>query len=247
MSIHFGTQNPSNIFSAGDWLFWGCKFEKAREHFQAILTNQSSLTQSDFARCYQSLGAVEVSLKNYDEAINFYNKQLNVLHGMCNSESQNEDIASCYVSIGKVYWLKSDYRQAITYHYRALERKPSENRLSAIYKNLANMFTITKQFELTLDFFEKTLRIDEKQQSKNNLKLGQTYADIATMYQLKQDDKEALNYFQKARETLLETLPTTHRTIKKMDKTIYKVKNNITSPPVVQVTIFNTSIYDLIE
>lgn len=224
-------ENQPNMFAAGDWLFWSCEYEKAREYFQTILNKRSSLTESDLARCYKSLGAVEVELKNYDQAIKFYNQQLDILQRMRDSHNKNEGIQSCYVAIGKVYWLKFDYHQAIDYHYRALEINPS----SAIYKNLANMFVTTKRFDLAWDFFQKALEIDQNQEEGSNyLKLGQTYANIGTMYQLKQDNEKAFNYFEKARETLLKKLPVTHTAIRKIEKAM----RTITELPLFKMDVF---------
>ena len=233
-------QNEDDIFSAGDWLYWKCEFEKAQKHFEAVL-NRPSLTASDLARCYKSLSAVEVELKNYDKAINLYKKQLDILQTICDSTSKNEDILKCYISIGKVYWLKSDYaqaityhrqaityhRQAITYHHQAIEFaqsfKSSPIGVSDIYKNLANIYTSTKQFDSALEYFEKALQIDDKHLPKNDLQLGQTYANMGAMYLSKQNYEEALKHFEKARETFLKRIPSTHVTIEKIDKTIQKV------------------------
>ena len=219
-------QNEDDILSAGDWLYWKCEFEKAQKHFEAVL-NRPSLTASDLARCYKSLSAVEVELKNYDKAINLYNKQLDILQTICDSTSKNEDILKCYILIGKVYWLKSDYDQAITYHHQAIEFaqsfKSSPIGVSDIYKNLANIYTSTKQFDLALEYFEKALQIDDKHLPKNDLQLGQTYANMGAMYLSKQNYKEALKHFEKARETFLKRIPSTHVTIEKIDKTIQKV------------------------
>lgn len=220
-------QNQDNLFSAGDWLYWKCEFHKAQEHFQAVL-EQPTLTASDLARCYKSLAAIKVELKNYDEALEIYNKQLNELQKMCDSNSKNEDIISCYLSIGKVYWLKSEYDQAIAYHHRALAYAQSDKAspicVSSIYKNLANIFTNSKEFIVAMEYFRKALMIDDEQHPKNYLQLAQTYADIAALYQSKQNYHQALNYFAKARENLNQTLPPIHIAIRNINKTIREME-----------------------
>jgi tetratricopeptide (TPR) repeat protein len=227
------TQRQDDPFSAGDWLYWKCEFEKAREHFQAVL-KQPSISASDLARCYKSMGAVEVELKNYDEALNIYNKQLDILLTTLDSPSRKEDIMSCYVSIGKVYWLKHDYDQAIAYHRQALEFAlsfmASPSRISAVYKNLANIYTNAKKFDLALEHFQRALEIDHRHDPANHLQFGRTYANMGAMYQSKQNYNEALVYFEKARETWLKTLPPTHLSIEKIEKTIRKVKSKLGKP-----------------
>jgi len=226
-------QNQDDPFSAGDWLYWKCEFEKAREHFQAV-SKQPSISASDLVRCYKSLGAVEVELKNYDEALNIYNDQLGILLTTRDSPSRNEDIMSSYVSIGKVYWLKRDYDQAIAYHRRALEFArsfmASPSRISAVHKNLANIYTNTKEFDLALKHFQKALEIDQSHDPENHLQFGQTYANMGAMYQSKQNYNEALVYFEKAREAWLRILLPTHVSIEKIEKTIRKVKSKLGKP-----------------
>ncbi|CAF4480480.1 unnamed protein product [Rotaria sp. Silwood2] len=205
------TPKQDDLLSAGDWLYWKCEYDKAREHFQAVL-KQASLSASDSARCYKSMGAVEVELKNYDEALNIYNKQL-----------------------GKVYWLKLDYNQAIAYHHRALEfaraSELSSSHISTVQKNLANIYTNAKKFDLALEHFQKGLEIDHQHLRQDHPQFGQTYANMGMMYQSKQHYKEALDYLEKARETWLKTFPSTHVSIEKLEKTIRKVKSKLVVLP----------------
>jgi tetratricopeptide (TPR) repeat protein len=233
-------QKQDDRFSAGDWLYWKCEYEKAREHFQGVL-KQPSVSASDSARCYKSLGAVEVELKNYGEALNIYKKQLDILMKW-DSPSRNDDIMTCYISIGKVYWLNCDYDQSITYHHRALDFAQcnllSPTRISAVHKNLANIYTNTKAFDLALEHFQRALDIDYEHLQKDHLQFGQTYANMGIMYQSKQNYKEALDYFEKARDTWLRTLAPTHLYIEKIEKIIRKVRSKLGKRPSCQEVKF---------
>ncbi|UJR19315.1 hypothetical protein I4U23_022444 [Adineta vaga] len=243
-------QKQDDLFSAGDWSYWGCQYVKAREHFQGVL-KQSSLSTFDLSRCYRSLAAVEVELKNYDQAINLYNQQLHILQEIHDTNNQIEEILSCYVSMGKVYWLKSDYDQAIACQHRAIEYaqsyQVSPTRISAMYKNLANIFTNTKEFGIALEYFQKALNIDDKCHPKNYLQIGQTYANIGMMYQSKQNYRKALDYFEKARENLLKILPSTHIAIEKINKTIDKLMLNSDRSAIWSPTDVMTSIERLVN
>ncbi|CAF3439741.1 unnamed protein product [Rotaria socialis] len=223
------TQKQDDPFSVGDWLYWMCEYGKARECFQAIL-KQPSVSNSDMARCYKSMGAVEVELKNYDEALNIYNKYLDIL-AKCDSTNREQDIMSCYVSIGKIYWLKHDYDKAIAYHHQALKFAlpfiPPTSRISAVHNNLASIYTKTKQFDLALEHFQRALEIDLQYLREDHLQFGQTYANMGTMYQSKQNYEKALEYFEKARETWLRSLSSTHPATKKIENTICNVKSKL--------------------
>ncbi|CAF1046165.1 unnamed protein product [Adineta steineri] len=222
------TQKQDDCFAVGDWLYVECKYEKAREHFQNIL-KRPCLSASDSIRCYKSLGAVEVELKKYDEALDMFNTLLTILM-KCDLPTRKEDIMTCYVSIGKVYWLKGDYVQAIEYHHEALDVGSltlNPTGMSTIYKNLANIYTNTKEFNLSRENFQRALEIDRQRLRKDHLQFGQTYANMGKMYQEEGNYKEALAYFEKAREIWLKTLAPTHVYIEKIEKTICKMKSKL--------------------
>ncbi|UJR11976.1 hypothetical protein I4U23_016154 [Adineta vaga] len=127
-----------------DWLYWKCEFDKARKHFESIL-KQSSLSDFDMVRCYKSLGAIGVELKNYDDALEMYNKQLDILE-KSDFSNKNQDILLCYRSIA-------------------------------------------------VEYFQKVLEIDGERLRKDHPQFGQTYANIAIMYQSKQNYQEALIFY----------------------------------------------------
>ncbi|CAF1603358.1 unnamed protein product [Adineta ricciae] len=219
-------QKKNDFFTQGDWLYWTCKFQEARQHFQTA-QQQLFLNASDLIRCYKSIGAAEVQLKNYDDAISTYQKQLNKLNE-CHSLDKLQQIITCYISIGKVYWLKQQYDQAIAYHQQALELTESDMdstiNLSVIHKNLGNIYTNAKQFDLAYEHFQKALQIDGLHLPKDHPKIAQTYANMAVMYQSKQDYQNALIYFEKACEIFLNTFSKTHVSVEKLRKTIRAIE-----------------------
>ncbi|CAF3945741.1 unnamed protein product [Rotaria sp. Silwood1] len=223
-------EKHNDIFVYGDHLYWKCEYAKAKEYFQVVL-NQPSISLLDAARCYNSLGAANTKLKNFEEALNNYYKQLDILKQLKIPDKKEADTAKCYMSIGMVYWLMHDYAQAIDSHKQALAAlitdTPVPDLTSNIYKNLANLYTKTNEFDSALMYFEKALETDRQYLREDHLKFGQTYANIGAMYHSKQDFKQALNYFDKARETWLKSLPTCHMYIESMEKTIRTVQSKL--------------------
>jgi tetratricopeptide (TPR) repeat protein len=106
----------------------------------------------------------------------------------------------------------------------------SPSRISAVHKNMANIYTNAKKFDLALEHFQRALEIDRRHDPENHLQFGQTYANMGTMYQSKKNYNEALVHFEKARETWLKTLLPTHLSIEKIEKTICKVKSKLGKP-----------------
>ncbi|CAF1265729.1 unnamed protein product [Adineta ricciae] len=221
-----GSHPPTNYFSAGDWLYWECKYEKARDHFENIL-KRPSLSTSDTARCYKSLGAVEVELKNHEKALENYRNQFDLLNKSDDS-NKNQDIMTCLISMGKVYWLKEDYEKAVEYHERALHSVTlSTKDISTIHKNLGSIYTSMEQFDLALKNFQEALGIDGKNLGKDHPQIGQTYANMGMMYQSKADYSEALNCLKKAHEIFLKTFLPTHFFVEKLVQTIDKIQSMI--------------------
>lgn len=140
-------RNMNDVFCEGDLLFWRCEYGKAREYFQEIL-NEQAISSENLARCYNSLGAANAKLQNYEKAITNYHSRLDVLMKSEISTRKEGDIAECYMSIGMIYWLQHDYTRALYCHEQALEALPtpelSPDLISNIYKNLANLYTKKK-------------------------------------------------------------------------------------------------------
>ncbi|CAF1142237.1 unnamed protein product [Adineta steineri] len=123
-----------------------------------------------------------------------------------------------------------DFVQAIKYHHEALDARSLTSNptvMSTIYKNLANIYTNTKEFNLSRENFQKALEIDHQRLRKDHLQFGQTYANMGKMCQEEGNYKEALAYFEKAREIWLKTLAPTHVYIEKIEKTIGKMKSKL--------------------
>ncbi|CAF3259244.1 unnamed protein product [Rotaria sp. Silwood2] len=220
----------NDLFSQGDILFWQCEYEKAKEYFEQIL-NQPSITLIHSARCYNSLGAVNAELKNYDEALNNYHKHLAILEKLETPETRKSDIAKCHISIGKIYSLKEDYVGAIDWYQQALSVlstiNSSSDLISNIHHDLANLYTKTKQFDLAEKHFTTALEMDRQQLEEDHPKFGQTYANMGVMYYCQEDYKQALKYFFEAQRTWQKFLPASHVYIDSMEKTIRKVESKL--------------------
>lgn len=219
-------KSGNDPFYEGDLLFWRCEYDKARKHFQDI-SNEPSISPENLARCYNSLGAANAKLQNYDEAVMNYSKQLGVLMNSETSNRTENEIVKCYMSIGMVYWLQHEYNRALKCHKQALEAltKPeaSPDLTSNIYKNLANLHTKMKAFDIALQYFRMALEIDRYHLRENHPQFGQTYADIGAMYHSRQDYKEALKYYAKARDTWLKSLPPSSMCIEYKEKTVREI------------------------
>ena len=236
-------------FRQGDLLYWKCEYEKAKEHFHSIL-NQSSINLIDSARCYNSLGASNAKLKNYDKAINNYHQQLDVLRKLEPSEKIATDIVKCYTSIGKVYCFKQDYVAAIDHYKQALDLvstiTSTSDLISNIYKDLANLYVKAQDFDLATNYFTKALEIDHHQLRQDHPKFGQTYANMGAMYYHQQDYKQALCYFLKAHEVWEKSLTSSHIYTESMSKQIRTIELKLSMYLTAILRQFGSPIFDLL-
>lgn len=214
-------------FGRGNLLFWQCKYKEAMQYFE-MLQKQDTLSPNELIRCYNSLGAVHSELKNYDEALANYHKQLVVLQNSADLEETKKAVVKCYRSIGKIYWLKKDSGQATYWYQRAFNALPTISEdlqlTSNIYKDLANLYTESGEFESAMSCFSEALMIDRDQLRENHPMLGQTYANMGVMHCGRQDYENALDYFYRALELWEESLSPTHVYVESMANTIHQVE-----------------------
>lgn len=224
------TDNYNDLFSQGDLLYWRCEYEQAKQYFEAIL-NQSSVTPIELARCYNSLGATNVKLQNYAEALNNYQQKLKILLELETSDKIVTGKMRCYMSIGKIHCLTSNNVEAINWYKKALNlaenNTPDFDLISNIYKDLANLYTRTRNFEQATSYFTKALDTDRQQLRENHPKFGQTYANMGAMYYQQQDYKKALEYFSKANDVWKKSLAPTHAYCESMEQTIRQVEHKL--------------------
>ncbi|CAF1167982.1 unnamed protein product [Adineta ricciae] len=223
-------QNHTDMFSQGDLLFWRCEYAQAKQYFETIL-NQSSATPVELARCYHSLGATNAKLKNYAEALKNHEKELETLLKLETSDKIVTDTAKCYMSIGKIHCLTLNNAEAINWYKQALDLRTiitlDFDLISNIYKDLANLYTRTHDFEQAMSYFTKALDIDREQLRENHPKFGQTYANMGAMYYQQHDYKKALEYFLKANDIWQKSLASTHAYCESMGKTIRQVERKL--------------------
>ena len=220
----------NDLFSHGDRLYWKGDYDEAKAHFEKVL--RTPLIDSlDLARCHSALGAVNTKLEHYEDALKNYHEQLHVLNQLEKANKTQCDIAECLMSIGTILRLQKKYAEAINYHKQALKHLDTvtsiPNLKSKIYKNIANLYTKMGEFDSALEHFKKGFKFDDQSQNKDHLEVGQTYADMGAMFYSKQDYKQALDYFAKARKTWEKLRKQSQLYIESLQKTISTVQSKL--------------------
>lgn len=144
---------------------------------------------------YNLLGNVSLDLKQYDEAINFYNKAIIIFKG---TDYLLEVMNGKAIALQK----KKDYNDAIAIYDSMLALKPTNRLLIArITDNNARTKWLKESGYHALAEFQSALRI--RIDSQNNRGLNASYAHLSDYY-AKGNPDSALLYAQKMREKAIE-------------------------------------------
>ncbi|CAF4461865.1 unnamed protein product, partial [Adineta steineri] len=130
-------ETGEGITSLGNLLQRQGDYEKARLYFQQLLLDPS-LGDLDRARCYRGLAMVAQALHTYDEAIEYFERQLELLN---TCDDNQEEIGTAYTFLGEVYLFTNDLDQAFSYEQKAFDilvplNAPQLTNVSAIMANI---------------------------------------------------------------------------------------------------------------
>ncbi|CAF0859882.1 unnamed protein product [Adineta steineri] len=211
----------AGIGSLGYLLYNQGEYEKATNYFQQLLLHPTT-DIFDKGQCYRGLGAIDIALKDYDSALENFQKEFDLY----TEEDDQENIATTYAKIGEVYFFKKDFDSALSYEHKALNILLSLDsfEISDIYRTIANVYHDKEDFNVALEYYEKALEVDRQYLPQNHYNFGITYECIGSNYQNSHDCAKAVEYFLKAREVYLKSLPPTHSRIITLEQSINEAK-----------------------
>ncbi|CAF1429562.1 unnamed protein product [Adineta ricciae] len=214
----------AGIGSLGWLLYNQGEYEKAIDYFQEILL-ESSIDDFDRRQCYRGLGAIHIALQNYDEALENFQKAIEIL----SEDNEPEDNALDYSKIGEVYFFKKDLHLALLYEQKALDiLLPLNNsEISDVYRTMANIYYEQNKFNLALEFNEKALAVDRQYLPNNHYNFGITYETMGSNYHNIKNYEKAAEYFLKARDIYLQSLPPYHSRILVLEESIHKARTKL--------------------
>jgi tetratricopeptide (TPR) repeat protein len=215
----------NDITSLGLLLAKHGDYEKAESYFQQVLLEPST-EELDRASCYDSLGHIAAHRDEYDKALTNYSQAL----GIFVKSGRPIYSALATMAIGEIYWKKKDLDRALTYELEALPtlRDSNNTRLCDVYRTMGSIYKDKKEYKLALQYYEKALELDQQRglpSSHDNYAI--TYGNIGLAYAQSGKGEKALEFFCKAKEVWLKSLPATHRNIQTIDQYIRSVKEQL--------------------
>ena len=156
-----------------------------------------------FARLYHRIGWSYDDLGDYNKALEYYGKALEIRESKLGKD--HPDTAATYNNIALVYDNKGDYDKALEYYGKALEIRESKlgedhPYTAATYNNIAEAYRAKGDYDKAMEYYGKALKIKESKLGKDHPDTATTYNNIAAVHYAKGDYDKALEYYGKALE-----------------------------------------------
>ena len=155
------------------------------------------------ASSYNNIGAVYDDLGDYDKALEYHFKALEIRKDVLGEN--NADTAGSYNNIGNVYDKLGDYDKALEYHFKALEifkEVLGENHPNTAmsYGNIGVVYVKLRDYDKALEYLFKDLEIYKEILGENHHDTAMSYNNIGVVYVKLRDYDKALEYQNKALE-----------------------------------------------
>ncbi|CAF0727037.1 unnamed protein product [Adineta steineri] len=186
-------------------------FDKAEELYNTLLEQSSS--ESDKQHFYHFLGYVKNDQGDFDQAIGYYEKALEIREKIL--PANDHSLAISYDNIGGVYNNMGKYSKALSFYEKAREifekTLPADHPdLGTSYNNIGWVYGNMGEYSKARSFFEEALGIWEKTLPENHPDLAKSYHNLGSVYDSMGEYSKALSFFEKALGIKEKTLPANH-------------------------------------
>jgi tetratricopeptide (TPR) repeat protein len=198
-------------YRMGELLLKLGEFDKAEQLYSAVL--EGTPGDKEQADIYYQLGRIKNRQGDYEKAISFYEKELEI--DQKSFSSNPIPLAYTYNNIGTVYDSMKEYSNAQFYYEKALEiyqkhLPPDHQDLAASYNNIGFLYNNMGEYSKALSYYQKALEIKQKTLPPNHPLLATAYNNIATVFYNMKEYSNVLSFYEKAMEIEQKTLPSNH-------------------------------------
>jgi len=135
--------------------------KKAYEMTQLnLIESQDYELKNEEANCLSMLGILEKNLGNQNNAVNYFNRALEIYLEVNNQSG----IANQYNNLGSIYRIKGEKELAFDNYYKAkilYKKLDDKDGLSRCYNNLATIYDLKGEYDKALYNFNKSLLLAE--------------------------------------------------------------------------------------
>lgn len=179
------------------------------------------------AGAYNNIGVVYYNLSEYDDALKYYGKALEIRKKVLGAK--HPDTANSYNNIGIVYYDLGKYEDALKYYKDALkiqEKVLGEEHpdTATSYNNIGSAYCKLGKYNKALKNFTRALQIQEKVLGEEHTDTAMTYHNIGSVDRKLGKYDEALEYYDKALKIFQSKLGSEHSYTKSVIENISLVK-----------------------
>ena len=188
------------------------QFHKAEELYIALLEQTSD--DSEKAHYYNQLGYAKNDQGEYEKAIEYYERALELRHK--NPTSDQTNVATTYNNIAAVYDDMKEYSKALSFYEKDLEicnkNSSSKSSFDWLLPTTTSLRCITtwKSTRKHFHFTKKQLKSNKKLFLQIILRWPLPTTTSVWVYQNMKEYSKALSFYEKALEILQKTLPPNH-------------------------------------
>jgi adenylate cyclase len=177
-------KRPDLMKVTADSLLNAGQYEKAISKFKECLEFPANLKdnkQEIISSCSENIGFCYYKMNNYAEAIEWFQKALELQR----EKGDLESVASTLNNIGLNYKMRGNYDKAIEYYEQTIqidEELGKGNEIAKTLNNIAMVYRIWGKYDKAIEYFERSLHIksslnDQPGVSKSLNNMGLVYTD----------------------------------------------------------------------
>ncbi len=190
--------------------------------------------QRDLSVSYNNVGNIYKSLGEGQKALEFFEKDLQVMLRLVESEPHRtdfqRDLSVSYNNVGNIYKSLGEGQKALEFFEKSLQvmrrlvesephRTDFQRELSVSYNNVGNIYTDLGEGQKALEFFEKSLQVmrrlveSEPHRTDFQRDLSVSYNNVGNIYTDLGEGQKALEFFEKSLQVMLRLVESEpHRT-----------------------------------
>ena len=155
--------------------------------------------------CYNEIGNHLKREGHYDQALEYYQKTLDITIEKFGKENSNT--ATLHSNIAGIYSDKGNYEQALELYEKALSIRlkildPTHPDIAESYNTLGITHWQKGHHDQALDYFHQSLAIKIQRYGTVHINIASSYHNIGTIYRTTGAYDQALEYYQKARSVM---------------------------------------------